>query len=31
MIPAQTGESEVAYTEDGNYSANVEKAGTKGR
>ena len=32
MIPAQTGESEVAYTEDGNYSANVEKARqTKGR
>ena len=30
MIPAQTGESEVAYTEDGNYSANVEKAGSHG-
>ena len=30
MIPAQTGESEVAYTEDGNYSANVEKAGSQG-
>ena len=30
MIPAQTGESEVAYTVDGNYSANVEKAGSQG-
>ena len=30
MIPAQTGESEVAYTEDGNYSANVEKASSQG-
>ena len=30
MIPAQTGESEVAYTEDGGYSANVEKAGSRG-
>jgi len=30
MIPAQTGESEVAYTEDGGYSANVEKAGSQG-
>ena len=30
MIPAQTGESEVAYTEDGDYSANVEKAGSQG-
>ena len=30
MIPAQTGESEVAHTEDGNYSANVEKAGSQG-
>ena len=30
MIPAQTGESEVAYTEDGSYSANVEKAGSQG-
>ena len=30
MIPAQTGESEVVYTEDGNYSANVEKAGSQG-
>lgn len=30
MIPAQTGESEVAYTEDGSYSANVEKASSQG-
>lgn len=30
MIPAQTGESEVAYTDDGGYSANVEKAGSRG-
>ena len=30
MIPAQTGESEVAYTEDGGYSANVEKASSQG-
>ena len=30
MIPAQTGESEVAYTDDGGYSANVEKAGSQG-
>ena len=30
MIPAMTGESEVAYTEDGGYSANVEKAGSQG-
>ena len=30
MIPAKTGESEVAYTEDGGYSANVEKAGSQG-
>ena len=30
MIPAMTGESEVAYTEDGSYSANVEKAGSQG-
>ena len=30
MIPAQNGESEVAYTEDGGYSANVEKAGSQG-
>lgn len=30
MIPAQTGESEVAYAEDGSYSANVEKAVSQG-
>ena len=30
MIPAQTGESEVAYTDDGGYSANVEKADSRG-
>ena len=30
MVPAETGESEVAYTEDGNYSANVEKAASQG-
>lgn len=26
MVPAETGESEVAYTEDGSYAANLEKA-----
>jgi prolyl-tRNA synthetase len=30
MVPAQTGESEVAYTEDGVYSANLEKAVSQG-
>ncbi|HCU86346.1 MAG TPA: proline--tRNA ligase [Verrucomicrobiales bacterium] len=30
MVPAQTGESEVAYTEDGSYSANLEKAASQG-
>jgi len=30
MVPAQTGESEVAYTEDGSYSANLEKATSQG-
>ncbi len=30
MVPAQTGESEVAYTEDDSYSANLEKATSQG-
>ena len=30
MVPAETGESEVAYTEDGSYSANIEKAASQG-
>ncbi len=30
MVPAQTGESEVAYTEDGKYAANLEKANSGG-
>ena len=30
MVPAQTGESEVAYTENGRYSANLEKASSQG-
>lgn len=30
MVPAETGESEVAYTEDGKYAANLEKASSKG-
>ncbi|MBL67097.1 MAG: proline--tRNA ligase [Verrucomicrobiales bacterium] len=30
MVPAETGESEVAYTEDGGYAANVEKADSQG-
>jgi len=30
MVPAETGESEVAYTEDGKYAANLEKATSKG-
>ena len=30
MVPAETGESEVAYTEDGSYAANLEKAGSQG-
>ncbi len=30
MVPAQTGECEVAYTEDGQYAANLEKAASRG-
>ena len=30
MVPAPTGESEVAYTEDGSYAANLEKAISEG-
>jgi len=30
MVPADTGESEVAYTEDGSYAANLEKAASQG-
>ena len=30
MVPAETGESEVAYTGDGSYAANLEKAGSQG-
>ena len=30
MVPAQTGESEVAYTGDDSYSANLEKATSRG-
>ena len=30
MVPAPTGESEVAYTEDGSYAANLEKANSQG-
>ena len=30
MVPAETGESEVAYTEDGGYAANLEKAASQG-
>ena len=30
MVPAQTGESEVAYAEDSSYSANLEKASSQG-
>ena len=30
MVPAENGESEVAYTEDGSYSANLEKAVSSG-
>ena len=30
MVPAETGESEVAYTEDGGYAANLEKATSQG-
>lgn len=30
MVPAETGENEVAYTESGNYAANLEKAASRG-
>ena len=30
MVPAPTGESEVAYTEDGSYAANLEKVNSQG-
>ena len=30
MVPAETGESEVAYTEDGGYAANIQKATSQG-
>src|SRR5215471_13164856 len=30
MVPAETGENEVVYCEGCNYSANIEKAGSKG-
>ena len=30
MVPAPTGESEVAYAEDGTYAANLEKANSQG-
>ncbi len=30
MVPAETGENEVAYTENGAYAANVEKATSRG-
>ena len=30
MVPAETGENEVAYTESGTYAANVEKASSRG-
>jgi len=30
MVPTETGESEVAYTGDGSYSANLEKASSQG-
>ena len=30
MVPAETGESEVAYTEEGGYAANLEKASRQG-
>ena len=30
MVPAETGENEVAYCEDCNYAANVEKAASRG-
>ena len=30
MVPAETGESEVAYTEEGGYAANLEKASSQG-
>jgi prolyl-tRNA synthetase len=30
MVPAETGENEVAYTDSGSYSANIEKASSRG-
>jgi prolyl-tRNA synthetase len=30
MVPAETGENEVAYCEEGHYAANVEKAASRG-
>ncbi|MCZ7591417.1 MAG: proline--tRNA ligase [Kiritimatiellae bacterium] len=30
MVPAETGENEVAYTENGKYAANLEKANSRG-
>lgn len=30
MVPAETGENEVAYTESGDYAANLEKAASRG-
>ena len=30
MVPAETGENEVAYTESGRYAANIEKAASQG-
>ncbi len=30
MVPAETGENEVAYTESGDYAANIEKAASRG-
>lgn len=30
MVPAETGENEVAYVEDGAYAANIEKASSRG-
>ncbi|HAM70180.1 MAG TPA: proline--tRNA ligase [Verrucomicrobiales bacterium] len=30
MVPAETGENDVAYVESGNYAANIEKASSRG-
>ncbi|MBM3847133.1 MAG: proline--tRNA ligase [Verrucomicrobia bacterium] len=30
MVPAETGENDVAYLEDGSYAANIEKASSRG-